>query len=235
MLRTIAIDDEPVSLEIIKNFSAKVSFIDLKACYTNAFKALEYMQREKTDLIFLDIKMPDISGMEFLKSLQDPPMTIFTTAYSEHAVESFELNALDYLLKPFSFPRFLKACNKAHDTYTLLRDRDSVPTASLTEQTHVFIKTGYEQVRVSLNEIEYVQSAGNYVQFVLSGQKILSRLKIGEVEALLPAALFTRVHRSYIVSNSKIKRIDRWNIQLNNTDIPIGPGYAAIIDKITKG
>lgn len=235
MLRTIAIDDEPVSLEIIKNFSTKVSFIDLKACYTDAFKALEYMQREKTDLIFLDIKMPDISGIELLKSLQDPPMTIFTTAYSEHAVESFELNALDYLLKPFSFSRFLKACNKAHDTYTLLQERNRLPAAPPAENTHVFIKTGYEQVRVALNDIEYVQSAGNYVQFVLTGQKILSRLKIGEVEALLPAALFTRVHRSFIISNSKIQRIDRWNVRLNNIDIPIGPGYATIIDQITKG
>jgi len=230
MLRTIALDDEPIALDIIKNFSEKVYFIDLKACFTDAFKALEYLQQEKADLLFLDIKMPDISGMEFLRSLPDPPMTIFTTAYSEHAVESFELNTLDYLLKPFSFPRFLKACNKALDTWQLRLG----PVATAAQPGYVFIKTGYEQVRVSLAAIEYVQSAGNYVQFVLTGQKILSRLTMSEVESLLPANLFTRVHRSYIVSNAKISRFDRWNIRVGDIDIPIGQGYAAIIGQIAK-
>jgi len=230
MLRTIALDDEPIALDIVKNFSAKVYFIDLKACFTDAFKALEYLQQEKADLLFLDIKMPDISGMEFLRSLPDPPMTIFTTAYSEHAVESFELNTLDYLLKPFSFPRFLKACNKALDTWQLRLD----PGPAVAQPDYIFIKTGYEQVRVSLAEIEYVQSAGNYVQFMLTGQKILSRLTMSEVESLLPAGLFTRVHRSYIVSNAKINRFDRWNIRVGDIDIPIGQGYAALIGQITK-
>jgi two-component system LytT family response regulator len=271
MLKAIALDDEPIALDIVKNFAAKVYFIDLKACFTDAFKALEYLQQEKADLLFLDIKMPDISGMEFLRSLPDPPMTIFTTAYSEHAVESFELNTLDYLLKPFSFPRFLKACNKALDTWQLKQGRGlpagaglpiansagipgvtdapnpagasallpaaapapfSLPAAA--PPGYVFIKTGYEQVRVSLAEIEYVQSAGNYVQFVLTGQKILSRLTMSEVESLLPAGLFTRVHRSYIVSNAKVSRFDRWNIRVGNIDIPIGQGYAALIGQITK-
>jgi DNA-binding LytR/AlgR family response regulator len=230
MLKVIALDDEPIALDIVKNFAEKVYFIDLKACFTDAFKALEYLQQEKVDLLFLDIKMPDISGMEFLRSLPDPPMTIFTTAYSEHAVESFELNTLDYLLKPFSFPRFLKACNKALDTWQLRL----APAPSAAQPGYVFIKTGYEQVRVSLVEIEYVQSAGNYVQFVLTGQKILSRLTMSEVESLLPVGLFTRVHRSYIVSNAKISRFDRWNIRVGNIDIPIGQGYAALIGQIIK-
>src|SRR5580693_4076192 len=119
MLRAIAIDDEPIALDVIKSLSAKISFIEIKKYFTDAFEALDFLQKEKIDLIFLDIKMPDISGIDFLKSIRNPPMVIFTTAYGEHAVQSFELDAIDYLLKPFSQPRFLKACNKACDQYQL--------------------------------------------------------------------------------------------------------------------
>lgn len=114
MLKAIAIDDEPIALEVVKSLSSKIAFIKLLNCFTNAFKAIDFLQQEKVDLIFLDIKMPDISGIDFLKSLSNPPIIIFTTAYSEHAVQSFELDAIDYLLKPFSLSRFLKACNKAN-------------------------------------------------------------------------------------------------------------------------
>src|SRR5580698_7014712 len=119
MLKAIAIDDEPIALEVIKNLSAKVAYIQLDACFTDAFEAMHYLQKNKTDLIFLDIKMPDISGIDFLQSIPAPPMVIFTTAYSEHAVKSFELDAIDYLLKPFSLSRFLKACNKAREQFEL--------------------------------------------------------------------------------------------------------------------
>src|SRR5580698_675422 len=122
MLKAIAIDDEPIALEVIKSLSSKISFIELKAYFTDAFKAIDFLQKEKIDLLFLDIKMPDISGIDFLKSISNPPMVIFTTAYNEHAVQSFELDAIDYLLKPFSLPRFLKACNKAHEQYELRKD-----------------------------------------------------------------------------------------------------------------
>ena len=172
MLRAIAIDDEPIALEVIKSLSSKISFIDVAATFTNAFKAIEYLQKEKADLIFLDIKMPDISGIDFLKSLSNPPMVIFTTAYSEHAVQSFELDAIDYLLKPFSLARFLKACNKAQEQL-LLR---SSAIAELKETKPLFIKSGYEQIRVEVNDILYVESCGNYVQFVLANSKVASRL-----------------------------------------------------------
>src|ERR1700745_906871 len=119
MLHAIAIDDEPIALEVIKNLSSKIPFIALDAVFTNAFEALEFLHKEKIDLIFLDIKMPDISGIDFLQSIPNPPMVIFTTAYSEHAVQSFELDAIDYLLKPFSLTRFLKACNKAQEQFEL--------------------------------------------------------------------------------------------------------------------
>src|ERR1700733_16008774 len=172
MLNAIAIDDEPLALEVIRNLSAKMAFIRLNACFTNAFEAMSYLSKVKVDLLFLDIKMPDISGIEFLSSLPDPPMVIFTTAYSEHAVQSFELDAIDYLLKPFSLPRFSKACNRAHEQFELKRARRPVAQ----EPVHIYIKSGYEQVRVGLEEILYVESSGNYMQFVLVGRKIMSRL-----------------------------------------------------------
>jgi DNA-binding LytR/AlgR family response regulator len=229
MLRAIAIDDEPIALEVIKNLSSKISFIELLDCFTDAFKALEFLQKEKVDLIFLDIKMPDISGIDFLRSLSNPPMVIFTTAYSEHAVQSFELDAIDYLLKPFSLSRFLKACNKANEQM-LLRNK----TTTIPEPTPIFIKSGYEQIKVEPEDILYVESSGNYMQFVLENRKIASRLTMSEVEALLPGLDFIRIHRSYIVSKKHIQKMDRKSIWIKQTELPIGAVYVSEIEKIVK-
>jgi DNA-binding LytR/AlgR family response regulator len=227
MLAAIAIDDEPIALEVIKNLSAKITFIDLKACFTNAFEALDFLRNEKIDLLFIDIKMPDISGIDFIRSISNPPMVIFTTAYSEHAVQSFELDAIDYLLKPFSLSRFLKACNKAHEQYELKNKSNivSLPTS-------VFIKSGYEQIRVELDEILYAESNGNYMQFVLRDKKIMSRLTISETEALLPAGIFIRIHRSYIVSKKHINKIERGNVYIKDIELPVGASYTNEIMKI---
>ena len=230
MLKAIAIDDEPIALEVIKNLSSKISFVELAATFTNAFNAIEYLQKEKIDLIFLDIKMPDISGIDFLKSLSNPPVVIFTTAYSEHAVQSFELDAIDYLLKPFSLARFLRASNKAQELL-LLR---SSPTADFNESKTLFIKSGYEQIRVEVNDILYVESCGNYMEFVLENRKMASRLTMSETEALLPASDFIRVHRSYIVSKRHIQKMDRKSIWIKQIALPIGAAYISAIEKIIK-
>ena len=231
MLKAIAIDDEPMALEVIRSLSPKIPFLDLRACFTNAFEAMEHLKRESADLIFLDIKMPDISGIDFLRTLPHPPMVIFTTAYTEHAVQSFELDAIDYLLKPFSPARFLKACNKAYELYSLKEGRNN--RGNLPAPGHIFIKSGYGQIRVELGDVLYVQSTGNYMQFVLPDEKVLSRLTMNEVEELLPAAAFVRVHRSYIVAKSKVQRIERGAIWIKDKEIPIGAGYAHEIEKIT--
>jgi DNA-binding LytR/AlgR family response regulator len=228
MLKAIAIDDEPMALEVIRNLSAKIPFIDLGATFTNAFEAMDYIQKEKPDLLFLDIKMPDISGTEFLMALPDPPMVIFTTAYSEHAVQSFELNAIDYLLKPFSQSRFLKACNKANEQYELKKG------AKTTTAGDIFIKSGYGQVRVNVGDILYVQSMGNYMQFVLPEEKILSRLTMQETEALLPGETFVRIHRSYLVACGKVNRIGRDSVWIGDKELPVGAGYATELGRITK-
>jgi len=230
MLKAVAIDDEPMALEVIKSLSVKIPFLQLQACFTNAFEAMSYLRTEETDLIFLDIKMPDISGMDLLRSLSHPPMVIFTTAYSEHAVQSFELDAIDYLLKPFSPARFLKACHKAYELYSLKKQH----TGTHTSTDHIFIKSGYGQIRIDLGEILYVQSTGNYMQFVLPEEKILSRLTMNEVEALLPTGSFVRIHRSYLVARSKVSRIERGSVWIKDKELPIGAGYAHEVDRITR-
>jgi DNA-binding LytR/AlgR family response regulator len=230
-MTAIAIDDEPVALSVIQAHAAKVPFLELKGVFTNAFEAMELLRREKIDLLFLDIKMPDISGLDFLSSLHEPPMTIFTTAYSEHAVKSFELDAIDYLLKPFSLARFLKACNKAHSLLQLKQER---PQGS-NFPGYIFIKSGYEQFKVQLDEVHYLESAGNYVNFVLRDKKVLSRLSMQEAMALLPMSEFTRVHRSYIVANHKIDRIDRSCIYIGQAVIPIGAAFGEAVNRISNG
>jgi DNA-binding LytR/AlgR family response regulator len=227
-MTAIAIDDEPMALEVIKSHASGVPFLELKAVFTNAFNAAAYLQAKEIDLLFLDIKMPDITGMEFLKSLSQPPMTIFTTAYSEHAVQSFELDAVDYLLKPFSLNRFLKACNKAH---TLFQLRNSSRTD---EPPPIFIKSGYEQLRVNLVDILYVEGAGNYLNFILEDQKIISRLSMQEAMALLPKGKFIRIHRSYIIAIDRIEKTDRRQVWMNGTALPIGSTYEDDLQLVMK-
>lgn len=218
----IAIDDEPIALDIVKSHASKVPFVELNATFTNAFEAITYIRENKVDLIFLDIKMPDISGIDFLNSLTNPPLVIFTTAYAEHAVKGFELNALDYLLKPFSLPRFLKACNKAEEIYSLRQQSNVAQTAQ-----HVFIKDGYEQIKVAVNEILFIEAAGNYTQIhLLNTTSLTTRMPIGEMLDLLPAQKFIRCHRAFIISKSAVTRFDRNQIWIGEKIIPIGPTYA---------
>ena len=216
-MKAIAIDDEPIALEIIKSLASKVPFLDLKATFTDAFKALEYLQKEPVDLLFLDVKMPDISGIDLFNSLSKKPLVIFTTAYSEHAVTSFELDAVDYLLKPFSLARFLKGCNKAYELYNF---RNATETPD-----HLYIKTGYEQVKVMYDEICYVEATGNYVTFVLKDKNILSRSTFIEAINLLPQEKFVRVHRSYVVAVNKIDKVERNQVTVNKAVIPVSEAY----------
>lgn len=216
----IAIDDEPIALDIIESHASKVPFIELRATFVNAFEAISYLQKNKIDLIFLDIKMPDISGIDFLNSLTNPPMVIFTTAYSEHAVKGFELDAVDYLLKPFSLARFLKACNKAQEFYTLRNNSESEGQAT------IFIKDGYEQIKVQIEDILYIEASGNYTLIHLANNPLLStRIPISEMLLLLPAKAFIRTHRAFIVSKNKISKFDRSQIWIGEQIIPIGVTY----------
>jgi DNA-binding LytR/AlgR family response regulator len=225
-MKAIAIDDEPIALEIIKSHASKVPFLDLKASFTDAFIALEYLQKENVDLIFLDIKMPDISGIEFFNSLSKKPLLIFTTAYTEHAVTSFEMDAVDYLLKPFSLARFIKACNKAYELYSFRNASE--------ESDHIYVKTGYEQVKVPFDDVLYLEASGNYVTFSLRDKNILSRSTFIEAANLLPSNKFVRVHRSFIVAVNKIDKVERHQLTIGKTKIPVSEAYVADLNSMLK-
>lgn len=218
MITAIAIDDEPLALEVVRSHASKVPFLNLKAEFTDAFKAMEFLQHDAVDLLFLDIKMPDISGIDLLNCLNKKPLVIFTTAYAEHAVESFDLDAIDYLLKPFSLTRFIKACNKANEIYNLR-------SSTSDKKNYVFLKTGYEQIRVNFEDICYLEATGNYVNFVLKDKTILSRMTITEVEAILPPKQFIRIHRSFIAAVNKIDKIERHQLLVNGAILPVGSLY----------
>lgn len=229
-MTAIAIDDEPVALEILQNLAENISFLKITAYFTNAFDAIGFIQDNKTDLIFLDIKMPDISGIDFLKLLPTPPLIIFTTAFSEHAVQSFELDAIDYLLKPFSDSRFLKACTKA---YKLSELKKRAPAESA-DMPSLFIKSGYEQVRINTSDILYIESLGNYLQFVLSDRTIVSRMTVNEAVAILPALAFIRIHRSFVVARSQVTKIEKRSVWVNDKELPVSQAYLGEIAKFIK-
>lgn len=224
-MKAIAIDDEPIALDIIRSHAAKVPFLELKATFTDAFQALEYLQRESVDLIFLDIKMPDISGIDFFNSLRKKPLVIFTTAYSEHAITSFELDAVDYLLKPFSLARFIKGCNKAFELFNFRNDSQKAD--------HIYVKTGYEQVKIMFDDILYLEAAGNYVNFVLREGTVLSRSTFNEAANQLPSEKFIRVHRSFIVAANKVDKVEKHQLTIGKVRIPVGEAYGSNLVGIT--
>lgn len=224
-MKAIAIDDEPIALDIIRSHAAKVTFLELKATFTDAFQALDYLQRENIDLIFLDIKMPDISGIDFFNSLRKKPLVIFTTAYSEHAVTSFELDAVDYLLKPFSLARFIKGCNKAFELFNFRNDSQ--------KSDHIYVKTGYEQVKIMFDDILYLEAAGNYVNFVLKEGTVLSRSTFNEAANQLPSEKFIRVHRSFVVSANKVDKVEKHQLTIGKVRIPVGEAYGSNLGGIT--
>ncbi len=226
MLSAIAIDDEPDALDLIGMHAAKVPFLDLKATFTNAFTGIDYLQKNAVDLLFLDIKMPDISGIEVVNSLPKLPMVIFTTAYSQYAVEGFELSAVDYLLKPFSLARFTKACSKALES-KVLRAKEPVSA--------IFVKTGYEEEKVQLKDIQYIEADGNYLTFVLPDRQLLTRQSMADLMASLPGDEFIRVHRSYIIARSKIEKLSRQDITVAGKAIPIGVSYEEQVTAIRAG
>ncbi|CCH52441.1 putative response regulatory protein VC_A0850 [Fibrisoma limi BUZ 3] len=222
-LTAIAIDDEPQALDVISLHAAKVPFLDLKARFTDAYEAIAWLQTNRVDLLFLDINMPDISGVEVVNCLPRPQLVIFTTAYSDYAVQGFELDAVDYLLKPFSPARFLKACTKALDIHTLRVG--NVPS-------FIFVKTGYEDEKVMLDDLLYVEADGNYLSLVLPSRKLLTRQTLTEFLQLLPPDRFVRVHRSFIIAVDKITRLSRQEITIGPYVIPIGASYEEAITGI---
>ncbi len=217
MITCIAVDDEPMALDVIERYCAKSGVVELKAVFREPVKAIEYLGREKVDLVFLDINMPDISGLQLVQTLSPKPMIIFTTAYSHYAVESYNLNAIDYLLKPITFDRFLVAINKAVTTVAA-----NTSTAASNDAATIFIKSGPQTYQVKVADILYLEKDGNYITIHLKDRNILIRENMGDIFDLVPAADFIRVHKSFVVAIKHITMIEVHQVTINNETIPVG-------------
>ena len=228
MIRCLVVDDEPLALHIVEDYISKIPFLQLVKSTTSAIEALTLVQDGGIDLVFLDVQMPELTGIQFLRISNGKAKVILTTAYPQYALQGYELDAMDYLLKPFSLSRFLKACNKAEELYSL---RKKPATAAAAES--IFIKDGYEQIKVAIDDISYVEAAGNYTVIHLAGNPSLStRMPISDMLSLLPAQRFVRTHRAYIVAKKAVTKFDRSQVWIGSQIIPIGPTYIQCIQEL---
>ena len=232
MLKCIAIDDEPLALRQISAYIAKIPYLELAATFNNAIEAQQLLASERVDLIFVDINMPDLNGVDFVRALTDRPMVVFTTAYSEYAIDGFKLDAVDYLLKPFSFADFSRAAAKANSLYELRQGRlpaqpDSDSEATPKDREYISVKADYKVSLVRIADIVYIESEGEYVRMHLcDGSTITTLFRLKNMEAALPSEQFMRVHRSYIVNLRAIRSYVRGRIFLSDTEyVPIGENY----------
>ena len=227
-MNCILIDDEPLALDILSDYVQKIPFLNLKYKCNNAFEALEVIRDEKIDLIFCDIQMPNVSGIDFIKSLDPRPMVIFTTAYSKYAVEGFDLNVVDYLLKPIPFDRFLKAVNKANELLRLKKlSKQSNLQSNPAKETleYILVKSEYATRKIFLDDILFIEGLKDYLKIFTGEKPILTLNSLKKIEEKLPGNQFVRVHRSYIIALNKIDSIQRNRILIGNTRIPIGDNY----------
>jgi DNA-binding LytR/AlgR family response regulator len=218
MIRCLVIDDEPLARQLLTDFIKKVPELQLEGSYSSALKALEKLRKNQADVLFLDIQMPDITGIEFLKTLEHKPLVVFTTAYAEHALQGYELDVADYLLKPFDFNRFLKSINKI--TQRLKPGSDTPAEKS----EFIFVKDGVKQVKIQLNAIHYIKGSREYVTIVTHDRKIMSLQTMKSLEEILPDE-FIRIHNSFIVSLSAVDTIFKNKVQVRGEILPVGITY----------
>ncbi|ALI98855.1 LytR/AlgR family response regulator transcription factor [Rufibacter tibetensis] len=216
-MRCIAIDDEPIALSVIKAHAQKVPFLKLEATYVSATEALAYLQQRPIDLVFLDIKMPDITGVEVAKLIGKQASIISTTAFSEYALQGFELAVTDYLLKPITFPRFLQACTRAQEWKQKGVENEA--------PEFLFVKVSYDWERVNLRQLLYIEADDNYLTFHEPQRRILSRMTLSEAQEKLPGNRFVKVHRSYLVAMDKIEKIERHQVTLGGKAIPVSSAF----------
>jgi DNA-binding LytR/AlgR family response regulator len=226
-LRCLAIDDEPFALKLIADDIGKVPFLALTGTYNAPLDGLEFLRKNLVDLLFLDIQMPVLKGTEFLRSLQQPPLVIITTAYEKYALEGYELNVVDYLLKPIPFDRFLKAANRAYDQFMLRNGVAQLPSKSISD-SFFFVHSEYKEIKIFHDDILYVEGLKDYVKIFLQSQQrpILTRLNLKGIESRLLPEYFCRIHNSFIVSLPKIDSIQKLQIFIGKITIPIGERFA---------
>ena len=229
MIKCIIVDDEPLAHDLVSTFCERLPHLEVVAQSYDALEALEWLNSNIVDLMFLDLHMPKLKGFEFLRTLPDPPKVIVTTAYKEHALEGYELAIEDYLVKPFSFERFLKAVNKAFSLSSSADVKDKNHEAGQPSASQFFVKGEKEYHQVSMEDILYVEARGNYSTLFLEGAELPVHEKISDLEELLPAPRFIRVHRSFIVSVDKIKSIQGNTISMGVHQVPIGQTYSKTV------
>lgn len=217
MIRAIAVDDEPPALELLEHFCSRTDFISLQKIFTRPAAALEYLSNHETDLLFLDIQMPSMTGIDFARAIKRDPPVIFTTAYSQYAVEGFNLNAVDYLLKPYTYDRFLQAVTKARN---LLEQPATKPA------TYITVRSDYALVKIPTTDIRYIESLDNYLKIHLTNAKpILVRMTLKSIVEQLPAEEFIRVHRSFVVPLGQVKNVRNKTIYIGDVEIPVSSNY----------
>jgi two-component system LytT family response regulator len=224
-IRCLIIDDEPPAREIIRRYVQEIPMLELIGECANAIQALTILQKQQVDLLFLDIRMPQLNGTDFIKTLKNPPKVIFTTAFSEYALEGYELDVVDYLMKPIRFDRFLKAVNKAYPLNGAAAHLKPVVTPAVAEkknESFVYFRADRKMVKVMLDDILYIESMKDYIKVFTRQGVIITKQSISSVEAMLPEKLFVRTHRSFIVSINKIKSFTNELVEIDKTDIPIG-------------
>jgi two-component system LytT family response regulator len=227
-INCIIIEDEPLATKVLADYVSQVPFLELQATFKDAILATDWLRSNSTELLFLDIHLPKLKGMAFLKTLSHPPAVIITTAYHQYAVEGFDLNVTDYLLKPFEFERFLVAVNKVKTA------QGEKPRSNENEETKdfIFLNVQKKKVKILFSEIVYIESQREYIKIVTTKKEFISKMSTHEIEDLLPAHLFKRIHRSYIISISKIQSYTAEEVEVNGISIPIGRGYRDIIENL---
>ncbi len=235
-MKCIIVDDEPLSQEVVERYVNDFPRLELIATCSNAIDAIEVIQNQSIDLIFLDINMPKLSGINFLKSLDNPPLVIFTTAYPEYAVQGFELDVVDYLLKPFSFDRFLKAVNKAIIKLNVLNEEKPINAGNSNEQNYLLIKADKKIYKTNYDDILYFQSCGDYVKIFTVEKTLVSNKTLKDIYSELPEHLFARIHKSYIIPLKRISFIEGNLVYIKKESLPIGLSYKEdLLVKLKKG
>lgn len=231
-LRCIAIDDEPLALELLEDNISQVPYLELVKGFSSPMQAMQFLQTDDVDLVFIDIQMPGITGLQFINSLPKKPMYILVTAYEKYALESYSLNVVDYLLKPVSMDRFIKACNKAMELHKL---RTEV-VGQKAEAKYIFVNADYKLVKVEFSDIIFIESLKDYLKIHLSSQKnpLITRMSMKAIEEELPGSGFIRIHKSYIVSKDAITAVKKSSVFIGEHELPVGDLYREAVDELTK-
>ncbi|HPH24937.1 MAG TPA: LytTR family DNA-binding domain-containing protein [Chitinophagaceae bacterium] len=225
MIHCIALDDEPLALQVIVQYCSKISYLQLDKVFTNPDEAKDYLKHNKVDLLFLDIQMPDINGVQFYKSLTTKPPVIFTTAFKDYAVDGFNVDAVDYLLKPFEYDRFLKAIYKAKEYIEFLASQDL-------QMSSIYVKVNYEMMKINLKDIDLIEALDDYIKIHIKPYPVLTLMTLKGVLEKLPENLFVRIHRSYIIPLHKVEKFSKNKVQVAGKEIPIGSSYADVYERL---